>query len=94
MVRSTSAATPKRGDIVVGRAHDGLQRYELSIFGEPPQVACATLEDAVANADRFARTHDVDAWQTEDGRTFTRIFDARRTTPSGQDCEMPTCRIK
>jgi len=94
MAPSTSAATPKRGDIVVSRAHDGLHGYELSIFGGAPQVACATREDAVANADRFARTHDVDVWQTQDGRTFTRIFEARRATPSRQDCEMPPCRLK
>ena len=77
MVPSTSSDTPKRGDIVVSRAHEGSHRYELRMFGEAPQVACATREEAAAQADRFARTHHVDVWQTEDGRTFTRIFEAR-----------------
>lgn len=77
MVPSASAPTPKPGDIVVSRANDGSHRYALSTFGEAPQVACATREEAAAQADRFARTHHVDVWQTEDSRTFTRIFEAR-----------------
>jgi len=38
---------------------------------------CATREEAAAQAYRFARMHHVDVWQTEDSRTFTRIFEAR-----------------
>ena len=77
MVSSTSAAVPKRGDIVVSRTNDGSRLYTLSTFGEAAQVACATREEAAAQADRFARTHRVDVWQTEDGRTFKRILEAR-----------------
>jgi hypothetical protein len=77
MVPSASAPTPKRGDIVVSRANDRSRRYALSTFGKPPQMMCATREEAATQADRFARTHHVDVWQTEDGRRFTRIFEAR-----------------
>jgi hypothetical protein len=61
----------------VSRASDGSHRYELSTFGEAPQVLCRSREEAAAQADRFARTRHVDVWRTEDGRTFTRIFEAR-----------------
>jgi hypothetical protein len=77
MVPSASAPTPKRGDIVVSRANDGSRRYALNRFGESPQVICATREEAAVQADRFARTQHVDVWQTEDGRTFARVFEAR-----------------
>ena len=77
MAPSPGAGTPKPGDIVLSRAHDGSHRYELKALDEAPQLACATREDAAAQADRFARTHHVDVWQTDDGRTFTRIFEAR-----------------
>jgi hypothetical protein len=77
MVLSASAPIPKSGDIVVSRANDGSHRYALSRFGEAPQMMCATREEAAAQADRFARTHHVNVWQTQDGRTFTRIFEAR-----------------
>ena len=76
-VMSTSPATPERGDIVVGRVNDGSRLYALSTFGEAPQVVCATRGEAAAQADRFARTHHVDVWLTDDGRTFTRVFEAR-----------------
>jgi hypothetical protein len=82
MTLSASAATPKRGDIIVSRANDGSGLHTLSTFGEAPQIACATREEAAAQADRFARTHYVEVWQTEDGLTFTRIFEARRHAAS------------
>jgi hypothetical protein len=81
MVLSSPAATPKPGDIVVSRANDGSHRYVLSTFGEAPQVLCTTREEAASQADRFARMHRVDVWQTEDGRAFTRIFEARLGIP-------------
>jgi hypothetical protein len=77
MVYSPPATTLKPGDIVVSRTNDGSPRYTLSTFGDAPQVLCATREEAAAQADRFARTHHVDVWQTEDGAAFTRIFEAR-----------------
>jgi hypothetical protein len=77
IVISASAPTPKRGDVVVSRANDGSTRYALNRFGESPQVMCATREEAAVQAERFARTQHLDVWQTEDGRTFTRIFEAR-----------------
>jgi hypothetical protein len=77
MVPSASAAIPKLGDILVSCANDRSRQYTLGRFGEAPQVMCATRAEAAAHADRFARMHRVDVWQTEDGRTFTRIFEAR-----------------
>jgi hypothetical protein len=77
MVRSSPATIPHPGDVVVSRASDGSHRYVLSTFSEVPQVACATRDEAVAQAERFARTHRVNVWPTEDDRTFTRIIEAR-----------------
>ena len=77
MLPSASAATPKRGDVVVKRASDGSPRFILTTLGAVPQVACATQQEAVAQADRFARMHHVDVWHTDDGRTLTRILEAR-----------------
>ena len=77
MVPSSPAATPKPGDVIVRRVSDGSRRYTVSTSGGAPQVMCATREEASAQADRFARTHHVDVWHTEDDHTFTRIFEAR-----------------
>jgi len=74
---ASPGATPKPGDIVVSRTNDGSHRYLVGRSGEPPQIMCVTREEATAQADRFARTHHVAVWQTEDSRTFTRIFETR-----------------
>jgi hypothetical protein len=77
MVPSLPATIAQPGDVVVSRATDDSHRYVLSTFGQAPQVLCTTREEAAGQANRFARTRHVDVWQTEDGRTFTRIFEAR-----------------
>lgn len=69
--------TPKAADVILKRTNDASRRCTLSTSGEAPQIVCATADEAIAQADRFARTHHVDVWQTDDGRTFTRILEAR-----------------
>jgi hypothetical protein len=77
MSTSSPVVAAKPGDIVVGRVNDGSRRYTVGTPGGGPQIIYATHEEATARVDRFARTHHVDVWQTEDGRTFTRILEAR-----------------
>jgi hypothetical protein len=84
MVPLPPAAIPKRGDMVVTPTNDGSHRYALGTFGEAPQLVCPTQQEAMAQADRFARTHHLDVWQTDDGRTFTRISKARSGRTRGQ----------
>jgi hypothetical protein len=69
--------SPKAGDVILRRTTDASRRYTLSTFGEVPQIACPTLEDAVARADRFARFQHVDVWKTDDDRAFTRVIECR-----------------
>lgn len=78
MVSSASAPTPRLGDVVVSCANKS-HRYALTTFGEAPQLICTTREEATAEADRFARAHHVDVWETADGRAFTKLFEARLT---------------
>ncbi len=80
MVPSAPAANPRPGDVVVRRANDGSRLYTLSTYGGVPQLTWTTREEAAAQAARLARTHHVDAWQTEDGRTYTRIVEAGLAT--------------
>ena len=74
---SSPDETPKSGDVILGRTHDASRRYTLSTSGEAPQIACPTFEEAIARADRFARSQHVDVWKTDDDRTFTRIIECR-----------------
>ena len=80
MVFSSPSDTPKAGDIIVRRIKDASRRYTLTSFGEVPQITCITYEEAIAQADRFARSHDVGAWLTDDGRTFARIVKCRQVS--------------
>ena len=77
MVHPRGGDIPKAGDVILRRSDRASRRCTLSTSGEAPQIMCATYDEAIAQADRFARTDHVDVWQTEDGRTFTRILDAR-----------------
>ena len=77
MVYPAVGDIPKAGDVILRRSDRASRRHTLSTSGKAPQIACATYDEAVNRADRFARTHHVDVWQTDDGRTFTRILDAR-----------------
>ena len=76
MISSAPAPTPRLGDIVVSCATSS-DKYALTTFGKAPQLICTTREEATAEADRFARAYHVDVWETEDGRAFTKICDAR-----------------
>ena len=77
MVHAPSGPTLKCGDIILGRANDASHRYTLSTSGQPSQIACATYEEAIARAGRFAHSQHVDVWQTDDQRAFTLIVECR-----------------
>jgi hypothetical protein len=68
---------PASDDVVLSRATDGSLRYMLSSSGGTPQIICATYEDAIARADRFARAQHLDVWRTDNNRTFRRILECR-----------------
>lgn len=74
---STPGQTPQSGDVILRRTHDASHRFTLSTSGEAPQIACATYEEAIARAERFAQSQHVDVWQTDDDRAFTRIIECR-----------------
>jgi hypothetical protein len=46
-------------------------------MGDTPQITCTTFEEAIARADAFAQSYNVDVWHTDDGRNFTRIVEGR-----------------
>lgn len=73
---SSPAQTPKSGDVILRRTNDASRRYTLSTSGEAPQITCATYEEAIAQADRFAQSQYVDVWKTND-QAFTRILEYR-----------------
>jgi hypothetical protein len=74
-VSSSPGNRPKAGDIILTRTNDTSYRYTLATMGEAPQIACATFEEAIARADAFAQSHNVEVWHTDDGRVFTRIVE-------------------
>ena len=80
MVYPSLGHTPKSGDVILRRTNDASHRFTLSTSGEAPQIACATYEEAIARADRFAQSQHVDIWQTDDDRAFTRIVECRVVT--------------
>lgn len=76
----SSGHLPKSGDIILRRMNDASRRYTLSTSDGAAQIACTTLQEAIAGADRFARSQHVDVWQTDDGRVFTRIIEWRQVS--------------
>jgi hypothetical protein len=77
MVHSSLAGLPKTGDIVLKPVADGSRRYALGTTGHAAQIMCATYEEALAEAGRFARAQGLDVWQTHDDHTFSRILECR-----------------
>ena len=77
MIASAPGQMPKSGDIILRRPNDASCRFTLSTSEEPPQIACPTYEEAIAQADRFAQSQHVDVWQTDDDRAFARIIEYR-----------------
>ncbi|RPI56699.1 MAG: hypothetical protein EHM55_04475 [Acidobacteria bacterium] len=69
--------SPKIGDVILRRTNDASYRYTLTTTGEAPQIACATFEEAIARADAFAQSHNVEVWHTDDGHVFTRLVERR-----------------
>ena len=80
MVYSSPADAPRAGDIILRQPKDASRRYTLGTSGEHPQIACATREEAIERANRFAQSQYVDVWLTEDDRSFTRIIECRMVT--------------
>ncbi len=80
MVYPSPGRIPTSGDIILRRTTDASRRYTLSTSEEAPQIACATYQEAIAQADRFAQSQHVDVWQTDDDRAFTRIIECRLVT--------------
>jgi hypothetical protein len=76
----SSGHLPKPGDIILRRMNGASTRYTLGTSGGAAQIACTTLQEAIAGADRFARSQHVDVWQTDDGRVFTRIIEWRQVS--------------
>lgn len=74
MSLSSSDDTPRNEDVIIKRTNDGSSRYTLGTLREPAQFSCATYNDAVARASRYAAAFRVRAWQTDDDRRFTRIM--------------------
>ena len=68
---------PAVGDIVLRSTRDGSSACTLGSFGEAPQITCTTSEEAIAQAEKFARSHSVDVWRTDDGRAFSRLIECR-----------------
>ena len=80
MLYPPTGQIPTSGDIILRRTNDPSRPYTLSTSEEAPQVAWATYQEAIAQADRFARSQHVDVWQTDDDRAFTRIIECRAVT--------------
>jgi len=72
MVHRPVGDIPKAGDVILWQSDRASRRYTLSTSAETPQITRATYDEAIAQADRFARTHHVDVWQTDDGRARLR----------------------
>lgn len=86
MVLSPEPLVPRPGDIILRKAADAScrsQQYTLSTSDEPPQIACATYEEALGHARRFAQSQHLDVWETDDTDTFQHVIEyrvaARRT---------------
>ena len=77
MVHSSVASRPTTGDIVLKAVADGSRQYAVGATDHAPQILCATYEEALAKAGRFARAQGLDVWLTNDGHTFLRILECR-----------------
>jgi hypothetical protein len=77
MVHPSPAIIPKPGDLILRRATDGSRRYTVSPLGDAPQIVCDTYQEAAVQSNRFARTHHLNVWQTDDDHTFRRIGERR-----------------
>ena len=83
MAHSLAQNGPRAGDIILKRTNDVPSRYTLSTSGEPAQILCATRDEAIARAERFAQSHHVDVWRTDDDCSVTRIIECRVVAAAG-----------
>lgn len=74
---SSPGHIPRSGDVILRRTNDASRGYTLCTSEAAPQIVCATYEEAIARADRFARSEHVDIWQTDDDRVFERVIEYR-----------------
>lgn len=75
MTSSTPAGItgPAHGDILVAKDPVQEKAFTLSVVPGPPQVRCATYEDAVSTASGWAIQGHVEIWFTRDGQVFTPV---------------------
>jgi hypothetical protein len=78
--RRENGDQPVPGDVLIARDTTDQNRCTLSVVPGPPQVCCATFDEAVSTALAWASNDRVHVWWTDDGRTFTRIRNAARAT--------------
>lgn len=83
MAYSLAQNGPRADDVILNRTKDVSSRYTLSTSGERAQILCATRDEAIARAERFAQSHHVDVWQTDDDSSFTRIVECRVVASAG-----------
>ena len=78
------ALSPRTGDVIVHRRavprSPFATLFDIGVLDHPPQCSERTYENALNQADRFAREAEVDVWYTEDGATFRAITRRRLTT--------------
>lgn len=68
-----NGAGPVPGDIIVHKRHASGEVYALGVFKRPSQLTCQTYAEAMKRGTGFAVKDGVDAWYTEDGRTYRRL---------------------
>lgn len=83
MAHSLAQNGPTAGDIILKRTNDLPSRYTLSTSGGRAQILCATRDEAIARSERFAQSHHVDVWQTDDDCSVTRIIECRVVASAG-----------
>jgi hypothetical protein len=83
MSHSSAGDTPGDLDVIIRCTKDRSSRCTLGTPLEP-QLACRTYGDALDRAFRFARSHDVGVWQTEDDRSFEKVPEPQAGTSTGK----------
>lgn len=70
---TSRTASPRNGDLVIGRVQDGGNTCTIGTVPGAPQIRYATFESTLAAATEWALREHVAIWLTEDGTTFTEL---------------------
>ena len=74
MMELERAPTPVNGDVVITRVAHSAPVWMLSSYPNEAQEQCRSYDEAATRARRYARSHAVDVFYTEDdGLTFSLI---------------------